>query len=58
MVPDQTKAEGEEKADAEKIVPYVLKYFATQSGFKQLPGTAPPGDLARRAQEILDDMDK
>ena len=29
VVPDQTKAEGEVKADSEKIVTFVIKYFAT-----------------------------
>ena len=58
VVADQTKTQTEEKGDAEKIVPFVIKYFATQSGFRQLPGTPPPGDLARRAQAILDEMDK
>ena len=54
---DQTKEDGEEKRGAEKILPMILKFFETQPGFKQLPGSPPPGDLVRRAQAILDSME-
>ena len=49
VVKDQSKLESEVRADAEKILPLVYKYFATQPGFRQLPGTPPPGDLVRKA---------